>query len=218
VKKLFSSVVFVSLFSFSALALEPVDLSEDQFRMYQHYKMAMADARVQAMKPAARLGAIAKDGKFKPKDLQAAVTKGEAAGDIKAKCEANLKEVLAGTTLKLGKLEVDTSAAQAVTYVQWFNEEQKDLVTEASLAAAKAAEACPLSSTITVYAQDKAAPTMRVFQALITSSSAKRIQVDKVKDYAETRYVKLFEKMKNAARGDDLSAENAAAATTAVGK
>jgi hypothetical protein len=200
-------VVLSSVVSFAS---EPLGLTEDEFKMYQHYKIALADARVQAMKPEARLNAIAKDAGFKAKELQKAIEKGEAAGDVKSKCEANLKEIFAQGELagRIGKLEVDTAAAHAVAYVQWFNEEQKNLPVEASFAAARAAEACPIASTVTVWAQDKGAPKMRVFQALVSSASARRINVDKVKDYAETRYMKLFEKVKSVANGDDLSSES----------
>lgn len=205
--RLFAS--FLVLLAVPSFALESLNLTEDEFKMYRHYKNAMGDARVQAMKEAARLPAIAKDAGYKLKDLQGAIAKGEAAGDVKAKCEANLKEIFAAGELagRVGRLEVDTDAAHAVAYVQWFNEEHKNLPVEASFAAARAAEACPIASTVTVWAQDKAAPTVRVFQALVSSQSARRINVDRVKDFAETRYMKLFEKVKSVANGDDLSAE-----------
>jgi hypothetical protein len=206
--RLFASLLV--LLAVPAFALEALNLTEDEFKMYRHYKNALGDARVQAMKEAARLPAIAKDAGFKLKDLQSAIAKGEAAGDVKAKCEANLKEIFAAGELagRIGRLEVDTDAAHAVAYVQWFNEEQKNLPVEASFAAARAAEACPIASTVTVWAQDKGAPKQRVFQALVSSQSARRINVDRVKDFAETRYMKLFEKVKSVANGDDLSAES----------
>lgn len=203
-----TSLVVVIL-SAGAWALEPLNITEEEFKMYQHFKAASADERVMAMKPEARLPAIAKDAGFKLKDLQAAITKGEAAGDVKGKCEANLKEAMATLEFaaRMGRLELDTTAAHPVAYVQWFNEEPKDLIVEASFAAAKAAEACPVASTIAVWAQDKANPKRRVFQALIAVGGATRIKLDKVKDFAETRYVKLFEKLKSVNNGDDLSAE-----------
>lgn len=199
-------ILVVSSLSF---ALEPLGLSEEEFKMYQHAKNALADPRVEAMKPEARMGAIAKDAGFKLKELQKAFEKGEAAGDVKAKCEANLKEALGQGELagRLGRLELDTAAAHAVAYVQWFNEEPKNLVVEAAGAAARAAEACPIASSVQVWAQDKANPKARVFQALISADGARRIKLDRVKDFAETRYIKLFEKVKNVAAGDDLSAE-----------
>lgn len=200
----------VASFPLMARAVEPLTLSEEEFKMAQHYRLALNDDRVQAMKPEARMAAIAKDAGYKLKDLQKAVEKAEGAGDLKARCESNLKELVAAGPLagRIGRLEVDVTAAQAVTYVQWFNEEQRDLAVEASFAAARAAEACPIASTITVWAQDKGAPKLRVFQALISTPSARRINVEKVKDYASTRYLKLFEKVKNAANGDDLSSES----------
>ena len=79
--------------------------------------------------------------------------------------------------------------------VEWFNEKPENLLKEASFAAARAAEACPVASSIQVWAQDKAAPKSRVFQALISTSGATRIKLDKVADFADTRYVKLFEKV-----------------------
>src|SRR5690606_11359239 len=109
---------------------------------------------------------------------------------------------------RVGRLEFDDTAAQGVAYVQWFNEEQENLHIEASYAAVRAAEACPVASTITVWAQDKAAPGVRVFQALISQGSARRINAEKVKDFAVTRYMKLFEKVKSAANGDDFPADD----------
>lgn len=208
----------VSLFaSAEEPTLEAIALSEDEFKMYQHYRNALEDPRVQALKAEQRVGAIARDAGFKLKELQRAVEKGEAAGDVKAKCEANLKAAL-GSSFggRLGQVEVDTSAAQAVAYVQWFNDELKKLPVEACSAASAAVAACPLVSTVQVWAQDQASPKTRVFQALISSSGARRINVAKVADFAETRYLKLFEKMKSAANGDDFTEANQAADASAT--
>ncbi|MBL8922556.1 MAG: hypothetical protein JNJ54_27135 [Myxococcaceae bacterium] len=209
-----SVFVVVALSSSAAFSEEKIDLTEAEFKMFRHTRLALEDPRVVAMKPEARLPAIAKDAGFKLKDLQKAMERAEAAGDFKARCEANVKEALAASELKsqLGRLEVDTDAAHAVIYVQWFNEEAKDLPVQACTAAAAVASACPIASTISVYANDKAAPKVRVFQALISPEGARRINKEKVKDYAETRYMKLFEKVKSVANGDDLSAENGTAA------
>ncbi len=204
----------LALFAAStALAIEPVGLTEDEYKMYRHTKLAMDDPRVQAMKPEARLPAIAKDAGYKLKELQKTLEKGDAAGDFKGKCEANVRESLDGPFKgRLAKVEVDTSAEHAVAYVEWLNEEQKSLPEEACVVAARAADACPIASTIQVWASDKANPKARVFQALISAHGAHRINVDKAKDFAETRYLKLFEKVKSAANGDDLSDSAAPAA------
>ncbi len=185
----------------------PVDLSLDEFKMYQHYKNALEDPRVQKMKPESRLGAIAKDAGYKPKLLEKAIARGEAAGNIKASCESNIAEALPKAELagRSPKVEVDVSDPHAVAYVQWQNENPAQLAQEASYAAATVANGCPILSTIQVWAQDKANPNQRVFQGLISGSAAARIKPDRVKDFADTRYLRLFEKVKNASAGDDLS-------------
>lgn len=202
-------LLMVLVCSAPVLAVEPMGATEDELKMYLHYKLALADTRVQAMKPEARLPAIAKDASYKVKDLQQAIAHVEAAGDVKGKCEANLKDTFGKTELagKTTRLEVDLSGDYAIVLVQWLNEDQKNLPIEAAYAAARAAEACPIATTVSVQAQDKAAPKQRVFQAVVSTASARRINIDKVKDYGETRYLKLFEKVKSAANGDDLSAE-----------
>ena len=137
------------------------------------------------------------------------IVKGDEAGDLKALCEKNLKEALEATELKgrIGKLEADLSEEHGVAYVQWMNEKPETLPIEASVAAATAVAACPVVSTIQVWAMDKANPKARVFQGLIGATSAGNIKIDKAKDFAVTRYLRLFEKVKSVSNGDDLSGE-----------
>jgi hypothetical protein len=205
--RLFALLALSTLGSLPALASEPIDLSIDEFKMYQHYKNAMEDPRVQKMKPEVRLSAIAKDAGFPMKKLQAAIDKGDAAGDIKAKCMGAIKEQASSGALsgRVSKVDVDTSVPHAVAYVEWQNEDLGQLEEEASTLAVNAQKACPILSTIQLWAQDKAAPSKRVFQALISASSAARINADRIKDFADTRYIRLFEKVKSVTAGDDLS-------------
>lgn len=204
-----SFLAALSLATAPTTAAEPVGLTADEFKMYRHYLNAMEDSRVQAMKPEARLGAIAKDAKLDAKKLKAAIAAAEGAGDFKAKCEANIKAALAGTDVlsRVSKVEVDITEPHAVAYVQWASEATEKLNVEASVIAGSAAPACPLLSSIQVWAVDAASPKTRVYQALISASAAARIQPTKAKDFADTRYVRLFEKVKSAANGDDLTAE-----------
>ena len=195
--------------AFPLLAAEPLPLSRDEFKMYRHYQAAISDPRVQKMKPEVRVAAIARDGKFKLKELEAVIAKGEEAGDLKGLCEKNLREALEATELRgrLGKLEADLTEEHGVAYVQWMNEKQEALPYEASIAAATAVAACPVVSTVQVWAMDKSNPKARVFQGLIGASSASNIKVEKAKDFAVTRYLRLFEKVKSVSNGDDLSGE-----------
>jgi hypothetical protein len=206
--RLFPSIAL--LCAVRALGAEPIELTQDEFKMYRHYQQAMEDPRVQKLKDDKRPAAIANDAHYKLKDLEKAIERAEAAGDFRAKCEGNIKEALSKGELggRLGKVEVDITEPHAVAYVQWMNEAPEKLSVEASLIAAHTNAACPILSTIQVWAQDKAAPKVRVFQALISSSAAAKINTEKVKDFAQTRYIRLFEKLKSVANGDDLSAES----------
>lgn len=201
-----TTALLLTVLATPALA-EPLELSLDEFKMYRGYQSAMEDPKVQAMKPDARVAAIAKKNfKVSAKELEAAIQKGEAAGDIGAKCAAQLKTALAGTSVgpALTKVDVDAKAEHAVAYVAWANEDTAQLEEEAATVASQA-KACPVLSSVQVWATAKGAPSQRVFQALVSASAAAKVQPDKIKDFADTRYIKLFEKVKNAANGDDLS-------------
>ena len=110
------ALLMIAASAVPALASEPLPLSRDEFKMYRHYKVAIEDPRVQKMKPDARVAAIAKDAKYKLKDLSAVITKGDEAGDLKVLCEKNLREALDGTELKgrIGKLEADLTEEHGV--------------------------------------------------------------------------------------------------------
>ncbi|MGA9524212.1 MAG: hypothetical protein WBV82_22340 [Myxococcaceae bacterium] len=203
----FSFAILFSLAPALAFAVQPIELTRDDFKMFRQWQNAMQDPRVEKIAPAKRNAAIAKDAGFKLKEMEAAIEKGEAAGDLKATCAANLKESLEGAMAgRIGTIDVDTSEPHAVAYVQWMNENVQQLEEEASVVAAYAARACPIVSTITLWAQDQTNPKARVFQALISGTAASRINVDRAKDFADTRYIRLFEDVKNIAHGDVLDA------------
>ena len=199
----------LALLPITSFAGQPVELTQEEFKMFRHWQKAMNDPRVEKMKPERRNPAIAKDARFNLKEMEAAIAKGESAGDLKATCEANIKEQLGGTDLggRLGMIDVDLSEPHGVAYVQWMNQSQGQLEEEASLAAANTAKACPIVSTITVWAQDANAPKTRVFQALISQSAAARINEERIKDFADTRFIRLFQGVKNVAQGDVIVPE-----------
>jgi hypothetical protein len=102
----------------------------------------------------------------------------------------------------LVKVHVDVSAPHAVAYVQWLNETPEKLAVEASVLAASTARACPILSTVQVWANDHEQPKQRVFEALISAQAAQRIDAQKASELAQTRYLRLFEKLKSIAHGD----------------
>lgn len=175
--------------------------------MFRQYQRAIVDPQVEKIAPPKRMAAIAKDAGFKKPALEQAVAKGEAAGDVKARCEANVKEALGASGLagKLSRVDVDAESPHAVMYIGWNNAALDKLEEEASLVAAETAKACPFLSTIRVWAQDASNPKTRVFQALISRTAAVRIDAKRVDDFADTRFIRLFEGVKNISAGDDLS-------------
>jgi hypothetical protein len=209
-RRLFLAAVLLPAVSFAAA---PVELTQEEFKMFRHWQKAMNDPRVEKIKPGARNAAIARDARFKLKDMEQAIARGEAAGDLKAGCEASIREALSGTDLggRLGTIDVDTSEPHAVAYVQWMNAQPSKLEEEAALAAVQTAKSCPLLSTIQVWAQDASAPKVRVFQGLISQTAAARINPERIKDFASTRFIRLFENVKNVAKGDVIVPEGAPA-------
>lgn len=210
--------ILFALLPVASFAATPVEMTQEEFKMFRQWQKAMKDPRVEKIKPERRNAAIAKDARFKLKDMEKAIEKGEAAGDLKATCEANIKEALGTGAIagRLGTVEVDTSDPHAVAYVQWHNENPAQLEEEASLIAAHAAKQCPVTSTIQLWAQDKANPKTRVFQALISRSAAAKINAERAKDFADTRYIRLFEGVKNVAQGDVLDDNARPGATEAA--
>lgn len=197
-------LILSSWLAVSAQAAEPFDLSIDEFKMYQHYRNALEDERVKKMKPESRLKAIAVDAGFKVKELQRAVERGEAAGDLRGKCEAAIRAQLDKTELaqRVKRVEVDTDEPHAVAYVMWLNEEPSSLDVEACFAASAARAGCPIVSTVQIWSQAGEDPKTRVFEALISGSAAANIKPERIKDFAATRYIRLFEKVKSILRQD----------------
>ncbi len=183
----------------SALTSAPT-MTRDEFKMFQHYKNALADPRVQKMKEEQRLPAIAKDAGFALKDLKRAVEKGEAEGDLKAACVESIKQAIAASTLgyQIDSIDVDTEQPHAVAYVSWINQTKERVIYEAVVAAKLVQGSCPLLSSIQLWAVETPKATTRVFEGLIPAASANNIDVAKAKDFAQTRYIRLFEKVKGA--------------------
>jgi dGTP triphosphohydrolase len=202
-----------------AAAGQPIQLTQDEFKMFRHWQKAMSDPQVEKFKPEARTAAIARDAGYKLSDLQKAIAKGEQSGDLRAACESNVKEALAAGTLggRVQKIEVDLDQPHAVAYVGWRNEDLSQLEEEAAVAASLTSKACPIVSSIQVWAEDKTNADARVFQALISRNAAARIDAERAKDFAHTRYIRLFQRVKSAARGDVIAPESAQSAPSGAG-
>jgi hypothetical protein len=178
-------------------------ITRAQFQLYRDYQDALADPRVQKIKPSERLNAIARNFHVKPRELQAAVSVGEQEADRIAAAEiASIKGAFDGTPLagRVGEVRVDASKGHIIAYVEWLNADPTKLEQEACWAAARAVKAAPLVGTFDLYAQDSAEKQKRVFSALIDADRAENIREDQIVDFASTRYIRLFEKRESASR------------------
>jgi hypothetical protein len=93
--------------------------------------------------------------------------------------------------------------SHVIAYVTWMGIDKKKLVEEASLVAAIVAKEAPFVTTIAIRgvdpkAKDKTADTAMWFEAKISRDKADRIEKTKIVDYAETRYIRLFDGVKQA--------------------
>lgn len=194
----------------------PPTLSADEFKLWKDYTLALQDERVQKMPENKRLGAIAKNFRVKEADLRQAVEKGEKEGpDAAVTSKASIEEFVAQSELKgrLDELRVDDSEGHVVTYLAWKNLDGQKLEEEAALAAHLAAKGAPISSTIAVWAID-AASGRKVFEAKISAQAASKFQEKRIAMFAQARYIRQFEDVRNAYKGtppqDSAPAANAA--------
>ena len=180
-----------------AARADALTITRTQYQLYRDYQDALQDEKVQKLKEKDRLAAIARNFKVKEKDLREAVALGtEQAGQVESTEGAALKAAFHGTALdgRTGELRVDASKGHVVTYVQWFNLDPALLDQEACLAAARAVASAPLTGTVFLYAHAASKKEQRVYSSLISAENAGRIKEDQIHDFAQTRYVRLFEK------------------------
>ncbi|MGI5861318.1 MAG: hypothetical protein ACOX6T_04575 [Myxococcales bacterium] len=172
----------------------------EEFKLWRDYQDALEDERVKKMPDNKRFGAIARNFKVGEKDLRAALEKGEKHGESIGKlAEEAIRAALADTEIgpRLQSVRVDTSAAHVVTYLVW-KAAKPDAVAidqEVCLAAARAYQASPITSTFKFEVRDNVSGSLKVFEGLISRSAAGRIRESSIVDFASTRYLKLFEKV-----------------------
>ena len=180
---------------------EGADMTEAQFKAYHDYLDALTDSRVQKMKAAKRLPAIAHNLGLPLPKLKAAIDKGKELGGAEAIAKASVDAIqaaVAGTPLegRLGEVRVDTNDSHVVTYVSWKADKPDALEQEACLLAARAKKAAPISADLRLWATDPASQEHKMFDGMITGAAALNIKEARIPDFATTRYIKLFEQHK----------------------
>ncbi len=180
---------------------EKVDLSEDEFKIYHQYLDALSDKRVEKLKPAQRLPAIAKNFKLSVPKLKAVVDKGSKWASLEAMgkdAEDAIRDGVAGTPLagRLDHVQVDVGNEHVVAYVSWTAADLDKLEEEAVLLALRVKRAAPLSADLRLWAEDPKDKEHKVFDGLITGEAAGRFKEDHLADFAKTRYLKVFQTAK----------------------
>lgn len=210
---LFAAALCLAGVARPALAAPP-SLTAEEFKLWKDYVGALSDERVQKIPQKQRMAAIARNFKVKEKDLAAAVAKGEQEGPGAAKAsEAEVRALFEASELKglVTELRVDDTESHVVTYVAWKNSNGGKLEEEASLAALLVARGAPITSTVAVWAVD-AASGRKVFEAKIAAETAGKFQEKRIPMFAQARYIRQFEDVRNAYKGTPPT--DAAPATT----
>jgi hypothetical protein len=181
------------------------EINGEDYRLFCGYLDAMERPNIQAIKNAKqREQKVAKMAKINVKKLKAAVDKVQQVGatcdEVGKKIEADageaVKKALPGR-VALYLLDFD-DPDHVVAAVTWKGGDKKLLEEEASLLASVLAKEAPIVRTIAVrainpLAADKESDEATWFEAKINRERAARIEPDKIKDFADTRYIRLFD-------------------------
>lgn len=190
-----------------AQASDISEVSKDDFHGYSYYQTSLEHpkiAKVSSEKKKIQL--IARDlgwrGKKGEKRLTAAIEKVEGLGgsaDVVAK--KFLESELNRGRIKghLLRVTIDTRVSDhVVAYIRWRGSKGRDAVKEASEIASIVANKVPMVSTISLGAiHPKASEDAEklVWSAKISAHSAANISPDRIDDYAERLYTRLFEEV-----------------------
>lgn len=199
------SFALVATFAFSERAAAAVDLNEEEYRLYCGYLDELERPEIKKLKGNARDKKIAQKAKVKPAVLAAALGKGERIGatcaEIGKKVEADAKLAVDGavTPGRVVVFNFDYSdPSHVVAQVTWLGLDKRKVLEEASRLAFALATDAKIVKTIAIRAVDPAAADKLSDEAMwweakITRAQAGRIDKAKIPDYAQTRYVRLFD-------------------------
>jgi hypothetical protein len=135
------------------------------------------------------------------KKLREANEKGKQFGEgIGKQVEELARESLkdAEVSPRIKELKIDASASHVVAYVTWAPASSETIDREACLIATRLQKSNPLVATLKLVAVDSTDDKKQLFEAIISRANAGKIQEDKIVDFASTRYLRLFEKVKRA--------------------
>ncbi|MEM7676475.1 MAG: hypothetical protein AAF449_10775 [Myxococcota bacterium] len=193
-----------TLTSIPADAADISEISAQEFFAATYFRNALSHPQLAAQKSRKRqIRMVARDIRWKPKRLTQAIGKLDALdGDPLALAKEAVMTALNKTRVKGRILDVIVNADEpkhVVMYVRWRGSRRKNAIKEAATIAAAVGEATPLVSTLSLAAIHPKAPdtsTRSVWQAKIASSAMTNIRKNRIEDYADRLYARLFEDLK----------------------
>jgi hypothetical protein len=195
------------------------ELSPEDFRLFCGYQDALANPEVAKLKGAKRDAKIAKMAKLPPKKLLAAVAKAEAVGqtcdEIAKMFEVAAKKAVDGVLAgRVDSFDYDTSdPSHVVASVVFRGGDIKKVVQEATMVAKAIGDVAPITKTLAIRvvsptAPDRTADAAIWFEGKMNADRSANIDASRVKDFADSRYIRLF---------DGIRCGSEAAAETALG-
>ena len=184
-------------------------MTAEEFGLWRDYQSALGDPKVEKLAEKDRLPAIARNflatgtcSGACEKKLREANEKGKQFGEsIGKQVEQMARDSLKGTEVgaRLKELKIDDSASHVVAYVTFTAVSAETIDREVCLVASKVLKSNALVSTLKVDAVDPGDDKKKLFEAIISRKNAQKIDEEKIVDFATTRYLRLFEKVKRAA-------------------
>ncbi len=202
------TAILLSIFMFTfSQTIFASNLSADDYRVFCGYEDALKDPKIAKLSASKQWLKVAKMAKMKKSALQTAVKNAQAVGDscaaigkkMSAQYEQAIKKVLPGR-VQWAQLDV-SDPAHIVAGVRWVGGDKKKLVEEATLLAVKMHETAQFSKTLALRAvvpgEKAGSENPRIwYEATMASERAKNIDPKRIKDFANSRYSRLFDGVK----------------------
>lgn len=186
------------------------DVEGEDYRLFCGYMDALQDPKIEKLKGKARDKKIAKMAKMDVKKLMKSVDKLKSKG---ATCDevgkiAETESTKAVKDAVQGRILVYvldyTDPSHVVASVTWMAMDKKKVVQEAAAIAKVLADSAPITKTIALRAvapgtKDPNDEASIWFEAKSARARAKNIDPDRIKDFADSRYIRLFDGVRCAA-------------------
>jgi hypothetical protein len=185
-----------------------IELSAEDYRVYCGYLDALERDDIKKLSKKRRDKKIAKLAKMKLRKMKKSVSRGEQVGTtcdevgklFEDRSQKALKKAMPG---QIGLYILDYSdPSHVVASVRWRGIKKKRLVQEASIIARTLADEVPIAKTIVMRAvnprvKDPTADVAMWFEARTSPDRAKKmIDMNRIKDFADSRYIRAFDGVK----------------------